>query len=42
MNGTNVMEIKVAKRDGTHQTFDLDKGNIKGAYGVGFSSSIIF
>jgi len=25
MNGTNVMEIKVAKRDGTHQTFDLDK-----------------
>ena len=25
MNGTNVMEIKVAKRDGTHQAFDLDK-----------------
>ena len=25
MNGINVMEIKVAKRDGSHQSFDLDK-----------------
>ena len=25
MNGINVMEIKVAKRDGSYQTFDLDK-----------------
>ena len=25
MNGINVMEIKVTKRDGSYQTFDLDK-----------------
>ena len=25
MNGTNIMSIKVTKRDGTLQEFDLDK-----------------